>query len=48
MLDKLTTIEAKFVYEEIKDKEDYLLASRDMKIAFGVSKCGYSSLEYRE
>ena len=39
LVDRFTTKEARFDYEDIKDYGEYsVLISRDMKIAFGVYK----------
>lgn len=45
LVDKLTTFEARFVYEKIKDADDDVFSrSRDMKIAFDVSKTQFDLL----
>lgn len=44
LVDKLTTKDARFDYEDIRDYWDLVLISRDMKIAFEVYKCIYYQL----
>lgn len=44
LLDRLTTKEARFDEEEIKDYGDYRLTLRNKKIAFGVYKFVYYPL----